>query len=162
LRLRLRLRLRITHNLSQSNTKKTIYPKPCGGVPLSGGQGVRERGQVHHRLHRLTQIINYQLSIEVKVENYPQIGQSNTKKTIYSKPCGGVPLSGGQGVRERGQVHHRLHRIQLSIINDQLSIEAKVEVENLPHKDTEDQRDKRRKSEACRDARTCVLPTPTP
>jgi hypothetical protein len=67
LRLRQRLRLRIIHNLSQSNTKKTIYSKPCGGVPLSGGQGVRERGQVHHRLHRLS-IINDQLSIEVKVE----------------------------------------------------------------------------------------------
>jgi hypothetical protein len=36
-----------------------------------------------------------EVKVKVKVKNYPQIGQSNTKKTIYSKPCGGVPLSGG-------------------------------------------------------------------
>jgi hypothetical protein len=50
--------------LSQSNTKKTIYPKPCGGVPLSGGQGVREKG----RFTTDYTDFNYQLSVEAKVE----------------------------------------------------------------------------------------------
>jgi hypothetical protein len=42
--------------------------------------------------------------------------QSNKGKTIYPKPCGGVPLSGGQGVREGGKF---TTDYQLSIINDQ-------------------------------------------